>query len=202
MSTHAFPPVSNNMVLIEYLLQPYYTMIEDKNAIYISTPMTSGKLYMSAFAALSDDEKGKGLSKETRNQLFKQNCQHAQMVASVARLHHPIVIDPTKVEIKGWNQDDYLTFWHKVIVDCSRFIQFVDNWYYSNGCAYEFLVGAIHNKTMIDERDNIIDIPHGVELIKSAYYQQLQSGFNNTFLLSVIKALDDFILNKDNLCHS
>jgi len=199
MSTYEYPPTSQHTQLIEHLLQPYRTIISEKDAIYISTPMTSGLLYMQAFSELPKGEKNTELSSEKRSDLFSQNCQHARSVAAMARLHFPTscVIDPTRIEIKGWEQNDYLTFWRKVIIDHAKVIVFVDNWYYSNGCAYEFLVGAFKEKVMIDEKENTIYARNGRDLIHRAYNEHLQAGYNNLFLQNIIQSLDKYLASED-----
>lgn len=192
MSKYEYPPSSNDTIKINHLLQVYKTVIIDRNAIYISTPMTSGLLYMKAFAKLQEDEKERGLTTESRSYLFNKNCQHARSVASMTRLHFPtsVVIDPTEIEIDGWEQNDYLVFWRQVIIDNVRIIRFVKDWHYSNGCAYEFLVGVETNKAMIDEDENVISPFNGRELIQKAYDEHFKNGYDNQFLQNVIKALD------------
>lgn len=192
MTTYEYPPSSNDTTNIKQLLQVYRTVINDTSAIYISTPMTSGLLYMKAFESLTEDEKKTGLDADRRNSLFNENCQHARSVAAMTRLHFPtsVVIDPTRIEIEGWEQNDYLTFWRQVIIDNVQVIRFVNNWHYSNGCAYEFLIGAITNKVMIDEEENTIYPLKGRDLIQRAYDEHLENGYDNQFLLSVIKSLD------------
>jgi len=192
MNKYEYPPTSSDTTNINQLAQVYRTVVSDKSAIYISTPMTSGLLYMNAFKELTEVEKKIGLTAENRSSLFKKNCQHARSVAAMTRLHFPtsIVINPTCVEIKGWEQNDYLTFWRQVIIDNVQVIRFVNDWHYSNGCAYEFLIGAITNKVMIDEDENTIYPEKGRELIQAAYFEHLKNGYDNQFLFSVIKSLD------------
>jgi hypothetical protein len=192
MTLYNFPPSSEDAVKINQLLQVYSTTINDNNAIYISTPMTSGLLYMNAFA---ESPNTTSLSADKRKSLFNKNCQHARSVAALTRLHFPtsIVIDPTKIEVVGWEQNDYLTFWRQVIVKYVSLIRFVDNWYYSNGCAYEFLVGVASNKVMVDEQENAIYPLMGRDLIQSAYNEHLKNGYENKFLLDVIDALNILI---------
>jgi hypothetical protein len=197
MSKYAFPPTSTDNQTISLLLQVYKTSIADKSAIYISTPMTSGLRYMEAFAKLPTD--AKVLDQELRRLLYNQNCQHARSVAAMTRLHFPtsIVIDPTHIEVPGWEQNDYLTFWRQVIVDYTSVVRFVNNWHYSNGCAYEYLVGALTNKILIDEQENTIQIYEGRDLIAKAYEEHLRNGYDNDFLLNVVKSLDKLIHSED-----
>lgn len=197
MSKYAYPPTSEDNATIKLLLQVYKTAVSDKSAIYISTPMTSGLRYMEAFANLPPDVKT--LDPELRRLLYNQNCQHARSVAAMTRLHFPtsIVIDPTHIEIPGWEQNDYLTFWRQVIVDCTSVVRFVNDWHYSNGCAYEYLVGALTNKVLIDEKEQTIHVHVGRDLIASAYEEHLRQGYDNEFLLNVVKSLDKLVHAED-----
>jgi hypothetical protein len=189
---YVFPPTSPYDELIGQMLQPYATLISGKNAIYVSTPMTSGLLYMDSLAKMTPEERNTGLSEQAKQQLFEQNCQHAKTVAAMTKWMYPhaYVIDPTQFSMKGWEQNDYLTFWREVLLGYVNTIRFVNNWYYSNGCAYEFLVGATSNKIMIDEGGKTINVREGRNLIKKAYDEHLTNGYDNTFLLDVVKALD------------
>ena len=199
MSRYQYPPTSLDHLLIEQLSQVYKSIINTKDAIYISTPMTSGLLYMQAFDKLPNELKETGLTEEYKKTLFNQNCQHARSVASMTRLHFPTscVIDPTNVAIDGWEQNDYLAFWRKVITDYTRIIRFVNDWPYSNGCAYEFLIGVVTNKVMIDEDENTIYHSQGRDLIYQAYREHLERGYNNEFLLNVVASLDRFFDSED-----
>lgn len=187
-----FPPTSPYDELIGQILQPYATLISGKNAIYISTPMTSGVLYMNAITQLPEEEKTAGLSEHVKKQLFDQNCQHAKTVAAMTKWVYPhaYVIDPTQFSMKGWEQNDYLAFWREVLLGYVNTIRFVNDWYYSSGCAYEFLIGAKSNKILIDESGQTINVRDGRNLIKKAYDEHLANGCDNTFLLDVVKALD------------
>lgn len=197
MSKYDFPPTSNDTRRIDELLQVYQTLMpKEKSAIYISTPMTSGLKYMNAYADLPPGTK---LSDDQLKQFFNQNCQHARSVAALTRLHYPTsqVIDPTNISIDGWSQNDYLTFWRRVIIDHAYIIRFVNDWYYSNGCAYEFLVGALTNKVMIDEAENTISVYDGCRLIKRAYEEHLEFGYDNEFLLKTVASLEKFLHDED-----
>jgi len=198
MSHYAYPPTSEDGERIAEMLGLYRTTIADKSAIYISTPMTSGLLYMN-MAAKNHHLEDRGLTQECRHNLYTKNCQHARSVAAMTRLHYPtaIVIDPTFMEVNGWGQDDYLTFWRKVIIDYAYIVKFVRDWYYSNGCAYEFLVSALTNKVMIDEAENEISVYAGKELIQKAYDKQKEDGFDNEFLKNVIVSLAKYLSSED-----
>lgn len=199
MSEYTFPPTSTDLELISQLAQVYKTLVPGKDAIYISTPMTSGKLYITAWAELRKHDSKAVLSPEKKQILLSANCKHAQSVATITRLLFPTatVIDPTQIKIEGWEQDDYLTFWRKVILEYTEVLKFVNDWYYSNGCAYEYLLGVMANKVTLDERGNDIFPHQGRDLILSAYNIHLQNGYDNQFLFKIVQSLNKHLSNED-----
>jgi hypothetical protein len=83
------------------------------------------------------------------------------------------VIDPTALpDLDGWTQEDYYLLWGRVIERYASTVVFLDDWQYSNGCVYEFLVAQRCNARSVDERLNLLTLPDGLDLIQKAIANQ------------------------------
>lgn len=137
---------------------------------YVSTPMTTGKRYL-------DHIRKNGLGGKTTN-ILEANIARSKEVTESVKLLHPgcSIINPTQWTYEGYESNDYLAFWVMVISRYCSKIFFVDDWEYSSGCAYEFLVAqkCMHRTdgkppiTCYDERGNALTLKDGIRLIKSA----------------------------------
>jgi len=130
----------------------------ERNCIYLSTPMTSGRRYL-------------GQTADRSAELFALNCQHARQVAQSLRMSNEsvVVIDPTWLEqVPGWNQSDYHSLWSQVIERYARRIIFINDWQYSVGCSIEFAVATRLQLPRIDQNSSPISRSVGRKLISRA----------------------------------
>jgi len=197
LPTAAYPPQSEHTELINQLVGVYSTVIDKQSGFYVSCPMTSGRKYLDEVYA--NDPPNSRLSEEKRKAIFNKNCHQARSVVAMTRLHFPTahVIDPTAFYMPGWESSDYLAFWREVLIKHVTVIRFVDDWQFSNGCAYEFAVGVITGKYLTDERERVITPVEGHNMIKAAadYYDVV--GSDSTFLRHVINSLERFFQEED-----
>jgi hypothetical protein len=107
-------------------------------AVYVPVPITSGRREVEFLLA-----SGIRNSRDLRAQLgdrwavevYQANrCQAQQWVASVReRLPTEVVIDPSRLEVPNWTQDDYNGFWLGVIDDHVKRLVLSPEWMYSRG---------------------------------------------------------------------
>src|SRR5262249_39909832 len=98
------------------------------------------------------------------------NKAHAEAVTQRLRREiRGVVIDPTAAnDFPHWSQDDYRALWARVIEEFAKEVVFVDDWQYSNGCCYEFLIAQQNLISTLDERLKPLTLSGGVSLIGSA----------------------------------
>ena len=60
-----------------------------------------------------------------------------------------LVIVPGQFFAKGWTQEHYMSLWRRVIIQFSKRTAFNQDWFWSNGCAEEFLITIQYPKKQI-----------------------------------------------------
>lgn len=121
-----------------------------QNSIYVSTPITTGRSYVDRNKTKFQDDCLCG-DESPR----EQNRRHAAAVAEVTRRYfYPrLVLNPTPlIDIPGWGQGNYHSFWVDVISRFASTVLFVDGWQYSAGCSVEFVATVKLGLNAIDER--------------------------------------------------
>lgn len=165
-SASAHPPQIDD----ELLLAVLGCVVEDRCAVYVSTPITTGPRFIEwRRNAGADLEKGTtGYEQEHLTNVIEPNRQYVQpLVESLRGKFDAPVIDPTGLEdVPGWEQYDYHGFWAKVVRRYVHTVVFIDGWQYSTGCVYEFLAALDSGATVLDERLeelSLLDAQHLVE---------------------------------------
>jgi hypothetical protein len=182
-----FPPRPSHTREIESIVQVLAGVITGRSAIYVSAPITSGKRFSHRARRIEPDLH--------RNTLFRDviepNLAHAASVVELLRRRKSgPLIDPTAVDdLANWSQDDYRHLWGSVIERYVQTVVFLDDWQYSNGCAYEFLVAQRCELTTCDERDEVISLEDGIARIDMAIEESKTMATPTVFLEHVLDAL-------------
>jgi hypothetical protein len=188
--TVAFPPESRFTSDIEKLLSVFRTVVLDRTAIYLSTPLTTGPRFSEwrqrSATLLEDDPQ---YAHEHRRLVVEPNRQAARDLAEkLRRRSQLVVIDPTSLaDVPDWSQDDYRFFWGRVIEEYAAKVVFMDGWAQSSGSAYEFLVAQRTGAQCFDEAMASLPVDRGRELIAKAIDGTQNHGAD--FLLQVKAAL-------------
>lgn len=159
----------------DLLVQAFGSVLDESSALYCSTPITTGKRFFDWLDRLGasyreiDDATDREREAHVR-EVIEPNVQRAREV--VARLRHQAnrpVIDPTAIpHIPGWTQDEWRSFWERVIERYANAVVFVDDWQFSNGCAYEFLVAQRKEIPTLAEDGRPLDLDTGISMVADA----------------------------------
>jgi len=170
------------------LLEVLATVVENYDAVYVSTPITSGRRFAdwSGSRAAEFDLSHPETYQEFLREVLQPNSEHARRVIKQLRVRftQPL-IDPTALkDIDGWTQDDYRYLWAKVIEEYTRTVVFLNGWQYSNGCAYEFLIAnQVRPKRLIlKETLEPLTLEEGTRLVKEAILEFQSSKSSSDFL--------------------
>lgn len=191
-----FPPRTKHKRDVQVILEFLASVACEQETVYMSAPITSGKRLLELRQNGSSSLKNSSGFTDLSIEIISHNRLHAKTVAQKIRTKlNAVIIDPTLVsDIDGWTQDDYRFLWAKVIERYVKTVISIDDWNYSNGCAYEFLVAKQLNLKTLDERFNSLSLVTGILLIEEAI-DELKNRFLPTrFLESVVNEL-----NKINL---
>ena len=141
MSQPLFPPKSERPRDVEALVGMLASVVADRTAVYVATPITSGRLLLEWY-----DSRGPGLDLGTseyrsahRRCVIEPNlARGADAVRRLRAALRRVVIEPSAVNLEGWQQADYYVLWATIIRRYADTVVFLDGWEYSEGCAYEF----------------------------------------------------------------
>lgn len=101
--------------------------LQFERIIYISTPVTGGKLV---------------LNSKYRNKdalIAKNICLSDDFSRKIIAITGSPVVNPARLMMKDWSQSTYINFWKRVIQAIASEVWFNNGWEYSNGCVQEYL---------------------------------------------------------------
>ncbi|MFC1697474.1 hypothetical protein ACFL1H_04025 [Nanoarchaeota archaeon] len=105
-------------------------------------------------------------------------------------------IVPGEFFMKGWAQKHYMSLWEQVITRYCDSICFIDNFYSSEGCIEEFLMGIQSGKKMYHRKDFIeIDPYKELTKIKEAIEWMNDLNVDITRIYDAYRRIDLFLLD-------
>lgn len=162
------------------LLDVLGCVVSDREATYVSGPITTGRRYV-------EWRRAGGASLQAGSERYRQ--EHLRNVISpnrgalqsvVRRLRAErdgIIIDPTALEdVPGWEQDNYNSFWIGVIHRYVHTIVFVDGWEYSVGCVHEFVAALESGSALLTENLEPLDPAIGIASLGRALGGDVRDG--------------------------
>ena len=189
------------------MLDVYASVLDGGAAAYCSTPITSGRRFIAWLEGIGKsfadvDAAGSAYHEQHLKEVIEPNRLHAQRVIRKLReASGRVIIDPTAVPyIEGWTQVDWRTFWRRVIERYAHTAYFVDDWCYSNGCAYEFWVAHRKGIPTLDEHQQPLSREQGISLICKAADEMDQLGASTTFLREVQRDLERLPAQRGAIC--
>lgn len=124
------------------------------------------------------------------------HCNHTYVSKFVHELRESLaspVINPTAITgLPGWTQSDYRVLSARVIERYVHTVIFVDDWQYSLGCSYEFLVVQQTGAKAVTHNMEEVSIAEGIRLIRGAVNELQRMGNNTSFLKAVTHELERF----------
>jgi hypothetical protein len=150
-------------------------VLNDEKASYASTELTTGRrvhaVQRELGAMRSADLKTRLGAQGYATRVWNPNVGAA--MAFARRLHHSLggnqlVITPAPFTAPGWSQPEYLGFWETLIRTRINAVYFNDEWEYSNGCTFEFLVAVDAGLPTFDAHGTPIDLETAIARIETA----------------------------------
>ena len=133
------------MLSNDHLLQAMCAAgITDRNVVYVSLPITSGWREIEFLGSVGcyDREVSRTRHDEewVRNVLRGNEDDAIKVVDQVRRSEWTdgqIVVDPSRIAVEGWNQDDYKLFWVRLMERHVRRVVASPGWEFSRGARVE-----------------------------------------------------------------
>ena len=184
--SYTYPPTSSQDMTKEKSL---YAWLAKKSCMYMSSPMTSGALYL-------EFESEGPATQSDKTLIWNVNQANAALLFRKVTRKYPLsdLISPFHFQEQSdsrenWTGDDYLVFWADILINKVHTIYFVDNWEYSCGCAYEFLIAMKNGIGTRSSQYREITLQQGIGLIHSALQDYGDNGVCHCFLTEVYKEL-------------
>lgn len=197
-----FPPIAKYTREVQAVLEFLRSVVDREDAVYMSAPITSGRL------VLESKRNGKYTSHQHDEEpilleVIKKNRAQAKVVKQrIKQRLNCTIVDPTVVDdLQGWGQDDYRFLWAKVIEKYVRTIVCIDDWNYSKGCTYEFLVAKQLQLTVLNENLEPLSVDRGIILIEQAVTEFTNHLVSTKFLESVIEELKKIDSIEESTAH-
>jgi hypothetical protein len=169
-----YEPVSHRPHEIEQACAVFASVVDARTAMYVSAPLTSGR-QVNAIRLRFELPSTEPLPRHhLLEYVIAPNRERARAVVRRLRAEFSVpVIDPTALpDLEDWTQEDYYLLWGRVIERYAGTVVFLDDWEFSNGCVYEFLVAARCNARALDERLHPLTLPDGLDRIQKAIANQ------------------------------
>jgi hypothetical protein len=184
----AYPPVTERPSEVEAFVAGLSSVLDRGTAIYVSSPLTSGRRAAEWHLQNGRDENPEGF----RRHVFALNRADAACFAQELRARtHREVIDPGAVDdLEGWTQNDYRVCWGRVIQEYAKTVVFRDGWQYSNGCAYEFAVAHEAGLEVVTDDWSPLSSADGRALLVAATEDLRSQDASVEFLEGVVASLD------------
>lgn len=172
------------------LCSVFASVLGDEKATYIATPITGGR----RFYAWRRDE----LHAELRpgDSQYEELLRHNVVRPNLAAVQRRIVllreriegpvIDPSIVDVPGWSQHDYRTFWGSVIVQFARAVVLLDEWQFSKGCTHEWDVAARRGLPIYDQQMRPLPLADALAILRGAVQEIAAQGVDASFQRDII----------------
>lgn len=142
------------------------------DAVYLSTPMTTGHLYLQwrreHMRSLSSADEH--YAARLKREVLMENTSRLVPLRHLIQVSWPgrALIDPTSLDRPDWQQPDYHRFWVQVIRELVTTMVLADGWQYSSGCAVEAACAYEKGIEVLDARLNPLGAALAAGLLRTA----------------------------------
>jgi hypothetical protein len=131
------------MLTADHLLQAFEAAGAEGRLVYVSVPITSGRRELALMAELgcTTSEQLRSLHRDRwRAEVLSANEAEAAILADAVRQASPpraVVVDPSRMYVSGWEQDDYNGFWVRLVDRFAQRLIATPDWAFSKGARQE-----------------------------------------------------------------
>jgi hypothetical protein len=178
---------------ISGLLAMLSTVIEDKQAVYLSTPITSGPQLLQRHYS----GKGAALERDAAHEPGFPPALQSNLAAAAKKAHELrtkrgfLVIAPILFSQEGWTQPNYRYFWGLVLERFVNKVYFMHGWEYSSGCSYEFFVASKLELETYRQDGSLFSTQEGLAALNRASDEMQRQGLSAEIQRAVAAALAD-----------
>ncbi len=166
--------------------------------IYLSGPITTGRKYLNWYCNygkyIQDNTKYK---EEHYSNIIAVNIDKILSFAKELPVaENEIIIEPASFDVNGWTQPDYLYYWGRLIEEYIDKIIFMNEWYYSNGCIYEYYVGLKKGIELVNQDFEPISTEKAISLIQKSIEEYTSNLIDVPFQKELLKEIQKYEYEK------
>lgn len=178
----------------DQLLQAMACVVGGKTATYVSGPITTGQCFINWYVEMGHHfaHGSADYIDGLRRDVISVNQARIAEVTRQTRSTGRLVIEPATLEVTGWGQINYVSFWLKVIDAFASEMVMVPQWQYSLGCCAEFRHAIDTGVIISDHNGQHIDRETGMNMLVEAARDIEARGRDFEFLLQVAAKLRRF----------
>lgn len=176
----------------ELILGAFECLVDGKKAVYIAVPITTGiRLWELARECKISDlrEVPKKHPKLFRESVLKPNLKDAKRASDRVRRKHFLAIDPSRLMVAEWSQDDYVQLWRSVLETRVERVALSPNWVYSLGCLEEYMTASVKGVKVTDLEGRAVTRRDAEREIEQALSNGKSWGINTSYLRSALRQL-------------
>ncbi len=176
----------------ELILGAFECLVDGKRAVYIAVPITTGiRLWEVAkshkISQLRDI--GKKYPDAFHRCVLKPNLKDAKRISEQVRKKNVLAIDPSRLMINEWSQDDYAQLWKSVLKSRVDRVALSPNWVYSLGCLEEYLTAFKSGLAITNLAGKKVTLDDAKLEIEQALIKGKAWGINTLYLQKALKHL-------------
>ncbi len=176
---------------IHQLVTDLSSIYDEKSAVYISAPITTGKDFIHWYKKnLSIHEDQDKYSELHRTEIMEKNSKLImKFISNLRQVEVCSIIEPASLAVDKWSQADYLYYWELVIARYVKKIIFLNGWTYSRGCVYEYYIGLENKLVLVDQNNIIINTENAIFAIQKSISEYKANSIDAEFQQSVLNKI-------------
>lgn len=182
------------MLTSEHLLQAFDAAGARGRLVYLSVPITSGRREIAILRrlGLAQEQFRRRHPDRWRSEVIEPNeeaaLEHAERLRHA--LGNPLVVDPSRMVVAGWEQDDYNTFWTRLLAHYAVRLVAAPDWEYSRGARGEVAHAIALGLPVVDAEGATMKRADVDQLDSDARRKLLSDGWSVAAIGDYLPALD------------
>lgn len=185
------------MLNTRHLIQTLHAAGADGNVIYVSVPITSGRLEIDLMVELGIRSPATLRSSFERlwlDRVVAPNSSRAKELADTVRsadwTDGRIVVDPSRLNIEGWDQDDYNSFWIDLMTSSVDLVVAAPGWEFSRGARGEISLAMKLGIEVVNSSGQQISVEELKNTGDTVRHELLVKGWSASAIDSVAPPLE------------
>ena len=182
----------------ELLLQAWECIASERDLIYLSGPLTTGRRFVDWYLA-----NGKSIPVNSRRyrdlhekHVIAPNSKEIREMINALRVRfNHTILSPTAIRIPHWSQNDYRDLWEMVFDRFVRTVVLLPGWQYSAGASQEAYFAYKHQLDVITPDGASVDAQAASSLVSKSHEFIVKNGVPIQ-LGEVARLFDELVANR------